>query len=225
MPAVINHYKTLGLPNYAPAGEVRKAYLKKIRLYHPDLNKSPEAEAISKQLNVAKEALETTDKKASYDRRLKWYLQAPTQSATYTRPAAAQPRKSRQMTRQERSRRNMARNKIRNAKEYEKWLKKYPMPLRYTLFSVLGGSVLLILYSTFLRGAIAEWVIMSLLVMAIYFNIVTWATKDYFNYNTYMVKKHNAKVDVDKVTSSFFNYAFYGGCAVVFILKLISKYL
>jgi len=56
--SLINHYKILEIPNYSTYAKVRKAYITKMKLYHPDLNKSPEAEELSKQINVAKEAIE-----------------------------------------------------------------------------------------------------------------------------------------------------------------------
>ena len=222
MPAVINHYKTLGLPNFASLGEVRKSYLKKIRLYHPDINKTKEAEEISKNLNVAKEALENANKKATYDGRLRRYIQNPS-APTYTTRTTATRKTSRQMTRQERSRRNMARKKVNNTKEYEKWLKKYPMPLRYMLFSIVGIFFLCVFYTVVFRGTPGEWLIMSMLVLTLYYNVVKWATTDYSKYISYMVHRHGAKIDLDKATSKFFNYSFFGGCVAVMALKFLIQ--
>lgn len=218
-----NHYQILGVPNYSTWSVVRKAYILKIKKYHPDVNQTQEAVLICQQLNVAKEALETADKKARYDRSLKWSLQNPT--STYTRPTRPAPRTSRQMTRQERSARNMVRNRVNRIREYEKWLQMFPMPIRYTLFALLGGSFLVIFYSVFLRGTTGQWVAMSMVVLGIYYYIVVWATADYYKYLYYRIHKHNAKNDIEKDSKKFLNYAFYGGVFIVVVLKLLVVYL
>lgn len=218
-----NHYTILGVPNYSSWVVVRKAYILLIKKYHPDINKTQEAILICQQLNVAKEALESADKKTTYDARLKRYIANPV--SRYSPPVRPQPRTSRQMTRQERIKRNMARNKANYMKEYEKWLDVFPMPVRYTLFGILGGSFLLIFYIVFLRGAVGQWVAMSMVVLGIYYYIVMWATSDHYKYNYYKNQKMNANIDLDKASSKFLNYGFFGGCSVVVILKILATYL
>lgn len=61
-------YQTLNINENASADEIKKAYRKLAREYHPDINKSPEAEEKFKEINAAYEILSDSQKKAEYDR-------------------------------------------------------------------------------------------------------------------------------------------------------------
>lgn len=60
-------YKTLNVSENASADEIKKAYRKLARQYHPDINKTPEAEAKFKEINAAYEILSDEKKKKEYD--------------------------------------------------------------------------------------------------------------------------------------------------------------
>lgn len=67
----INYYKLLGLnENFTPQ-ELKKAYFKKAKQYHPDVNKSKNAEAIFKHVNEAYETLKNPDSRREYDYAIK----------------------------------------------------------------------------------------------------------------------------------------------------------
>ena len=219
-----NHYKVLGIPNFSSASDVRKAYIRQIKLYHPDLNITVEADEIAKRLNVAKEALESVERKASYDRRLSSFIQNPSFQQTYTSKNQQHRKSSRQMTRQERSRRNMQRNRINQLREYEKWLAKYPMPLRYFLFGIVGALFLFIFYQVLFRGTTGEWVIMSGIVLFMYYYITIWATSAYYKYMHYLITQKNANIDLDRASSRFLRSVFWGGCITVVLLKLLVRF-
>lgn len=66
--AFIDYYKTLGLDKKASSEEVKKAYRKLARKYHPDLNPDDqEANKMFQQINEANEVLSDTEKRKKYD--------------------------------------------------------------------------------------------------------------------------------------------------------------
>ncbi len=60
-------YKTLDVSQGASADEIKKAYRRLARKYHPDINKEPEAEDKFKEINAAYEILSDSSKKEQYD--------------------------------------------------------------------------------------------------------------------------------------------------------------
>lgn len=60
-------YQTLEVSESASADEIKKAYRKLARKYHPDVNKDPGAEEKFKEINAAYEVLSDAQKKAQYD--------------------------------------------------------------------------------------------------------------------------------------------------------------
>lgn len=60
-------YQTLDVSENASADEIKKAYRRLARKYHPDINKTPEAEEKFKEVNAAYEILSDAEKKRQYD--------------------------------------------------------------------------------------------------------------------------------------------------------------
>ncbi len=61
-------YETLEITENASESEIKKAYRKLARQYHPDVNKDPKAEDKFKEINAAYEILSDKEKKQQYDR-------------------------------------------------------------------------------------------------------------------------------------------------------------
>jgi len=62
-----DYYGTLGVPRDADADQIKKAYRRLARKYHPDVSKEPNAELRMKQINEANAVLSDPEKRAAYD--------------------------------------------------------------------------------------------------------------------------------------------------------------
>jgi molecular chaperone DnaJ len=62
-----DYYETLGVPKNASADDIKSAFRKLARQYHPDVSKEPEAEEKFKEINEAYGILSDPQKRARYD--------------------------------------------------------------------------------------------------------------------------------------------------------------
>ncbi|MGY6274101.1 DnaJ C-terminal domain-containing protein [Methylomonas sp. MgM2] len=62
-----DYYQTLGVKPDASLEEVKKAFRKLARKYHPDVSKEPDAESRMKEVNEAYAVLSDPEKRAAYD--------------------------------------------------------------------------------------------------------------------------------------------------------------
>lgn len=63
-----DYYEILGVPRDATEADIKKAYRKLAMQYHPDVNKSPDANEVFKEINEAYQVLSDPEKRATYDR-------------------------------------------------------------------------------------------------------------------------------------------------------------
>ncbi|HEX9878261.1 MAG TPA: DnaJ C-terminal domain-containing protein [Gammaproteobacteria bacterium] len=62
-----NYYEVMGLSRDASPDDVKRAYRRLARKYHPDVSKEPDAEERFKELGEAYEVLKDSEKRAAYD--------------------------------------------------------------------------------------------------------------------------------------------------------------
>lgn len=67
MGSSMNYYELLGIKENATKEEIKQAYKRQMKKWHPDINKSAEAPKMSIKLNEAKETLLDDDKRKNYD--------------------------------------------------------------------------------------------------------------------------------------------------------------
>lgn len=63
-----DYYEVLGVQHNASQDDIKKAFRRLARQYHPDVNREPGAEASFKEINEAYEVLSDPEKRAMYDR-------------------------------------------------------------------------------------------------------------------------------------------------------------
>src|SRR5690606_15755441 len=63
-----DYYEVLGVPRSADKQQIKSAFRRLAREYHPDVNKNPDAEERFKEINEAYDVLSDDEKRARYDR-------------------------------------------------------------------------------------------------------------------------------------------------------------
>src|SRR5512132_3994489 len=68
MPTTRDYYEILGVPRQATVDDIRAAFRRLAKQYHPDVNRETGAEERFKEINEAYAVLSDDQKRAAYDR-------------------------------------------------------------------------------------------------------------------------------------------------------------
>jgi len=79
--AVINHYQTLNVNPTATQAEIKQAYRRLVKLFHPDSNSKTAGHEEIVRLNAAYEILGDSQQRQSYDRQLSQHTKEQAQAA------------------------------------------------------------------------------------------------------------------------------------------------
>jgi len=77
-----DHYKVLGVPRDATAGQIRHAYRAQVKRCHPDRNPSPRAATHFQAVHTAWTVLRDPGQRRHYDERLQYYREASSNPVT-----------------------------------------------------------------------------------------------------------------------------------------------
>lgn len=88
-----DYYAILGIPSSASQSTIRDAYRRLAKKYHPDVNSSPDAEQIFKEVNEAYEILGDPEKRSQYDNPTYYVPIEPTPQPKHRDPAYRRQRR------------------------------------------------------------------------------------------------------------------------------------
>ena len=171
MNSTMNYYELLGVKKNATEEEIKLAYKKQMKKWHPDINKSAEAVGMSTKINEAKDVLLDEVKRRDYDE----YLTRKTNEDynRYTQRKASNGAESNSNTT----------NNTYEEQRVTKWqyLKDWLKYSRYSSIRKLLGVI-----GVFLESALC-WIIKCLLIItSIICNLLSYVIQEIFSY-TYMV--------------------------------------
>ncbi len=72
-----DHYKLLGIGRDASPAQIKRAYRRRVKDCHPDINPSPKAATVFRAVHEAYDVLSDVSKRSRYDKELRYYRQAP----------------------------------------------------------------------------------------------------------------------------------------------------
>lgn len=82
-----DHYKVLGVPRDAGIAQIKSAYRRRAKDWHPDRNSSQRAAVVFHAVQEAYETLNDPVLRAQYDERLRYYKQTATMARERSTPA------------------------------------------------------------------------------------------------------------------------------------------
>ncbi|MGB3466130.1 MAG: DnaJ domain-containing protein [Cyclobacteriaceae bacterium] len=175
---MINYYEILGVDNQASSVEIKKAYRKLVKVYHPDINPTPEAEVRIIEITTAYEILADPHARNTYD--LQYFEGVPTQ---HTRPNVVSEE---ELARKEWRRR-------RNEAEQAQIAKNYLIRTRFYYFQRLScwlymAVAIVFTFDYFVASKTESFAV----------NVITLAEDEVDNYRTYIQTKDKTLIEATR---------------------------
>lgn len=135
-----NYYSLLDIPENASEEDIRKAYRRKAKLYHPDVNKSHDAQARFVLINKAYEVLIDRQQRFAYDQKNRATATASS-DPFYRYSAWAEEQKARQEAEARRKEREFLRRKehLKESKMYYPYMVLLYMVMIFLICVSLGA--------------------------------------------------------------------------------------
>ena len=122
-----NHYDTLNVNRDATQAEIKQAYRRLVKLFHPDVNQETTDSEKIIRINAAYEILSDRQKRQSYDRQLRYSFEKSTSNRQQRTQRAQQQYKKKRKT-------------GRNADEQvEEWLRLVYQPVNKFVYGILDS--------------------------------------------------------------------------------------
>ena len=122
-----NHYETLNIDRNASQAEIKQAYRRLVKLFHPDVNqKTTDSEKII-SINAAYEVLSDAQKRQSYDRQLHY---------TFEKSSTKRQQRTQTAQQQYKKRRKTGRN---DDQQVEEWLRLVYQPVNHFVYNILNS--------------------------------------------------------------------------------------
>jgi curved DNA-binding protein CbpA len=222
---LINYYKILGLENYASVAVVKVAYKKLIKQYHPDVSSYPDAEEMTRYLNLAKDFLGSQESKDNYDRQLKLaYLIEINRLKNQS--SQSKPKKNaywKSLSVDERKSRIDEARKIKIKEKYERSLSVFPLPYRLIgiiIFLVWG---LQIMFSNYFLNYTANAYIWAVFGYFIFVGTLAVSASEAYTYLTTKSLHKPIRFNFERWIAVSFVSLFLFGVVSVSILNSVRK--
>ncbi len=167
---MINFYELLGISETASEQEIKTAYRNMVKKYHPDINKSDDANKIIRSLNEAKETLLNETKRRDYDQLLHGIKHSKQVSKEKEQTYKAKTDEYKETYKDVYvTRWQFFKNYLKNGldSKFTKIIKSIIVGINLLLFSLLKGISLVITYLFFYASSIIDYVAIILILIAI----------------------------------------------------------
>ncbi|NUM31538.1 MAG: J domain-containing protein [Bacteroidetes bacterium] len=214
-----NFYKILEIEDFSEIDEIKKAFRRLALIYHPDINKSPQASEKFKMLVKAYETLKNTESKKKYDELLKNGFDFSDIFSLKTKSETEYERRKKQYFRMRKEKDEL--DEVENIASYEKSLRNFPYSFRIVFLILINLSgIFLILDDWYKKGS---FIFLGAIVIFIT-SIVFWNEifKHYWHKSVRMTDTNSNKLYENYAYSNFIKF-FTGGILILILLINAKK--